>query len=104
MDVRGGRREPDPDLVGPVSGLYPQGAFTATEAELAAMHEADAAMRVDNLARWLIDNHPETPEGRQARQIFLGKLKDDARKEVEAAARVYWQATRKSRAPAKASA
>ena len=84
-----------------MNGPYPQGAFTATKEELAAMHEADALMRVNNLARWLIDNHPETPAGKQDRQIFLGKLKDDARKEVEAAARAYWQATRKSKAPAK---
>ena len=63
------------------------------------MHEADAAMRVENLARHVIDAHPETAEGRQARLIFLGKLKADVRKEVEAAARRYWTATRKSRAP-----
>ena len=80
-----------------MSDPYPQGAFTATRKELDAMHEADAAMRVDNLARHVIDSFPETAEGRQGRLAFLGKLKGDARKEVEAAARVYWQATRKSR-------
>lgn len=80
---------------------YPQGAFTATKAERAAMHEADAAMRVDNLARHVIDAHPETHAGRQARLAFLADIEQRhgkaTREAVEKAAREHWRATRKSR-------
>lgn len=84
-----------------MSGLYPQGTFKATPTELAAMHEADAAMRVSNFARFVIDNHAETEEGRTARLTFLSKLEQKhgkpLRAAVEAQAREYWRQTRKSK-------
>ena len=79
-------------------GLYPQGVFHATPAERAAMHEADAAMRVANLARHLIDTYPDTADGRAKRLAFLGdvsRLSGPATREaVEKAARAYWKAKR----------
>lgn len=86
---------------------FPGGAFTATKAELEAMHAADAAMRLANLARHVIDSHPETPAGRAARRHFLDELEKkhgpQTRRAVEAAARERWEATRRSRPPAEVS-
>lgn len=73
---------------------YPGGEFRASRKELAAMHAADAEMRLSNLARYVIERWPDTDDGRAARRKFLHDVEkshgEAGRLAVETRARALW--------------
>jgi hypothetical protein len=70
----------------------PQGVFVATSAEVRAMCLADAELRLESLARWLIEHFAETPAGRQARRDFL--MGFEAKHGAELCRLLEWHARR----------